>query len=40
MPEHTVTLQEIIDDIHAMTKACEIYERKCASVSPWKPALV
>ena len=33
MTQHTMTLQEIIDDIHAMTKDCEIYERKYGILS-------
>lgn len=31
--EHTMTLQEIIEDIHAMTQECEIYERKYGLLS-------
>jgi len=33
MTPHTMTLQEIIDDIHAMTKDCEVYERKYGLLS-------
>ena len=33
MPAHTMTLQEIIDDIHALTQRCEIFERKYGVLS-------
>jgi len=33
MTPHTMNLQEIIDDIHAMTNDCEIYERKYGVLS-------
>ncbi len=33
MTTHTMTLQEIIEDIHAMTKDCEVYERKYGVLS-------
>jgi hypothetical protein len=33
MVDHTMTLQEIIEDIHAMTQECEIYERKYGVLS-------
>lgn len=33
MAPHTMTLQEIIDDIHALTKRCEMYERKYGVLS-------
>lgn len=33
MPTHTMTLQEIIDDIHALTQRCEIFERKYGVLS-------
>lgn len=33
MAPHTMTLSEIIDDIHALTKRCEMYERKYGVLS-------
>ena len=33
MTPHTMTLQEIIDDIHALTQRCEIFERKYGVLS-------
>ena len=33
MTPHTMSLREIIDDIHAMTEDCEIYERKYGVLS-------
>lgn len=31
--EHTMTLQEIIEDIHALTQDCEVFERKYGVLS-------
>lgn len=33
MTPHTMTLQEIIDDIHALTQRCEVFERKYGVLS-------
>lgn len=33
MAPHTMTLQEIIDDIHALTQRCEMFERKYGVLS-------
>lgn len=33
MAQHTMTLKEIIDDIHALTQRCEIFERKYGVLS-------
>jgi hypothetical protein len=33
MIDHTMTLQDIIEDIHALTQHCEMYERKFAVLS-------
>ena len=33
MTPHTMTLPEIIDDIHALTQRCEIFERKYGVLS-------
>ncbi|MCL4861861.1 MAG: hypothetical protein KJZ93_20755 [Caldilineaceae bacterium] len=31
--EHTMTLQEIIEDIHALSERCEVFERKYGVLS-------
>ena len=33
MTTHTMTLQEIIEDIHALTERCEVFERKYGVLS-------
>jgi hypothetical protein len=33
MAEHTMTLQDIIEDIHALTERCAMYERKFGVLS-------
>jgi hypothetical protein len=33
MTDHTMSLQEIIEDIHALTARCEVFERKYGVLS-------